>query len=1039
MRCRPASEEVVQRKTTSTPKAKPAETPKKPPSKAPSDWAPVEEDGMLGGLFDGACDYIGLDGANDERPVLDDGRVKPNPPPGFTWDATRGAFRHRDAYAQSMPGAFPGQQVDAELGVHQTAKDFVASYEQENPAPQFDGPGDWPNGYNDGYPGQQRDDLGGDRHLGMTGRDGSDYKQFYRERGDTVSQTPGPVVGIGLMEGFTCTTQAALEEIQKAPPVAKDSARFLAASQNKGHYEDTPVGLRLFASDLEAMRQDLTAQNQKNPRLNTDEAWRDWRLLEAKLHSMRAGRPQERAQYGREQTCGSDSSRTKQDALDDLRGLRFELERAAQIYPDVDINAWLSKLSEAETQLQTDPLWTQQSCPDEASRLLAHRAQLSWRNQLLSKVLKALYGLDPSYPTTHIEERVQAVRQEGTATHERLKELGVGPPGVSQRYGHTTPTSARHVNFRQGLDGTPSQPNGTPVTTNQDTFWKSGNAGNHADWQEVGGGSLKPGQQTGGGWGLSKPASTHEHFVGEQMNDANTWGGEGVGAKTSNEWEAPGVDTQGGSRQDAGWASVAGSKVGGQRETSGWGDNGNQQQQGGGGWAGDTQAQNGWDRPNSAGRPPSDAESYKNDGGSKAGWGASSKHSSRNNSGGDAWKCGDGEAGDGRGATSNKNHGKAGNWGGGGQQSNAGSGAKGSTRGSNTSSPKEVVKPYWKNWDKPADVTSSSQMSPAPRREMAREVYTWPAAKLPAIPEGKVASASHGIQAGRGAEYNHLCRRPVYIDSMEKPYAVFSFKYRSKEKLKQITGLKVRSVDDDVKAVQKQVQKDKLMQMPKDQLIEQLMQSSASKSGSQKAPSDSGGQGWGQKHASNAGGGWDKRSSKAKSAAGGEWAGQSNKAGEGVDGWGTQNNHGGGGGAWGGQSDNGGGGGGWGASNHIEPSNSADHLAGKSGKNDATRDNQASANAGATPGEYKFDYDAYKYSDNGAEEVKTGPAKNEWERESSSSIFQDPYGVLWKGGTQVGKRSWAQSSTVRSKAGEGKGADGGGGWDAAPAAGDMGW
>ena len=48
------------------------------------------------------------------------------------------------------------------------------------------------------------------------------------------------------------------------------------------------------------------------------------------------------------------------------------------------------------------------------------------------------------------------------------------------------------------------------------------------------------------------------------------------------------------------------------------------------------------------------------------------------------------------------------------------------------------------------------------------------------------AKLSHCVQVGEGTKFNVRRMRPVYIDSFEKPYAVFVFKYRSKEKIDEI-------------------------------------------------------------------------------------------------------------------------------------------------------------------------------------------------------------------------------------------------------------
>jgi hypothetical protein len=67
--------------------------------------------------------------------------------------------------------------------------------------------------------------------------------------------------------------------------------------------------------------------------------------------------------------------------------------------------------------------------------------------------------------------------------------------------------------------------------------------------------------------------------------------------------------------------------------------------------------------------------------------------------------------------------------------------------------------------------------------------------KLPAEPLLKLTpsqasskSIEHQVRAGVGTQYGHAISRPEYIDSLEKPYAVFRFKYRSRAILKDMFG-----------------------------------------------------------------------------------------------------------------------------------------------------------------------------------------------------------------------------------------------------------
>ena len=94
---------------------------------------------------------------------------------------------------------------------------------------------------------------------------------------------------------------------------------------------------------------------------------------------------------------------------------------------------------------------------------------------------------------------------------------------------------------------------------------------------------------------------------------------------------------------------------------------------------------------------------------------------------------------------------------------------------------------------------------------------------------------SHQVKAGRGAMYQHTLGRPEYLDSMEKPYAVFVFKYRSKGKdpwsfqgglcvipltmfsqdmLKKMFGSVIKEEKDDWQK--------RMMTLPKEEVIEML-------------------------------------------------------------------------------------------------------------------------------------------------------------------------------------------------------------------------
>ncbi|KAL8952960.1 MAG: hypothetical protein Q9222_001179 [Ikaeria aurantiellina] len=70
------------------------------------------------------------------------------------------------------------------------------------------------------------------------------------------------------------------------------------------------------------------------------------------------------------------------------------------------------------------------------------------------------------------------------------------------------------------------------------------------------------------------------------------------------------------------------------------------------------------------------------------------------------------------------------------------------------------------------------------------------------------------VQTGKPVAYQHKTASPKYIDTHDKPYAVFIFKYRTKGVLEQILNTTIPDSDD--------IEKAKLVHLSKEELIEQL-------------------------------------------------------------------------------------------------------------------------------------------------------------------------------------------------------------------------
>ncbi|KAI7478097.1 hypothetical protein KC351_g8454 [Hortaea werneckii] len=190
-------------------------------------------------------------------------------------------------------------------------------------------------------------------------------------------------------------------------------------------------------------------------------------------------------------------------------------------------------------------------------------------------------------------------------------------------------------------------------------------------------------------------------------------------------------------------------------------------------------------------------------------------------------------------------------------------------------SPGAHVKSYWADWRQ----TTMPQDSPGrgmKKREVARDPCDYPSAPLPTVPEGRLKDIKHGIQAGKGGNYSHRCHRPAYMDTMAEPYAVFSFKYRSKEALEKILK---RDVSSDVQATIKQAEEEKFLNVPKHKLVEELlkMRLPGGSSSPKKALTNSAASAWGgaAEARGTAAQGWDSQSNGGKQTHVGDWGGQS--------------------------------------------------------------------------------------------------------------------------------------------------------------------
>lgn len=107
---------------------------------------------------------------------------------------------------------------------------------------------------------------------------------------------------------------------------------------------------------------------------------------------------------------------------------------------------------------------------------------------------------------------------------------------------------------------------------------------------------------------------------------------------------------------------------------------------------------------------------------------------------------------------------------------------------------------------------------------------------LPAEPRLKVPSStasskgvSHHVRAGPGSSYGHMIGRPTYLDTLEKPYAVFRFKYRSRGVLKELFGHAVSDKKGELTtraqtpATKVRREKEKLEGLGREELVERMV------------------------------------------------------------------------------------------------------------------------------------------------------------------------------------------------------------------------
>ena len=906
LRCKTDLDDVppAKRATSSNKQDMPSRSaPPKPKSAAKVASPPQSELGGLFGLFDGACDGMNFDGAGDRRPVEKDGRVRFDPPPGMEWDSFMGEFRP----ASDIPSAHGRRDFGPEAMHHARAV--------EGNHPQLDGY-EGPGVVINQWGGRGRDDLHGDKYFGLQGKDRRVYKEILRRRGDPVSEASNVVPVEDAQHAYVkpeyprrvedltnrarrydpndgglqqCTIDIqTLEQAIRDFEYANPNANLKPAHHKLAQMKGIQARLRTLLGQTKADEKNYTQYATPGYGMQThrgqpnagqgpypvDHAW-DFRPAFGEL--------QGRMRF-------EDLPIPLQDKLLDIDVMRQAALQFQQQNPRVDLSPLMVDLGRKQfNALRNTDLHRRKPFGNNVQDMEELYDIIDERRQDLERFYDGARQSDKNFRSKEMEERIRKVISIGETTYSHLQKLERDAEQADQQDGHAGAQGANQdaqVNQAPHGGGDASFAGGAPSANpyRHNTFGhQADQLGNQRGFRPMGIGVWDRGQPTphyeqqpaqGHGWqqdqgqqnvanddwrrgGGPAPDTFSEHGsrlqptyqgapaaranqpqFGNQWNDNNqqdrppsqlNWGANAGSQKAQEPFYPEASQNDGGQptgNPNDDWAQV------GEQNAQGdsWGGEQNKQD---GGWGGEQNNQDtswGDDQNNQDGGWGADQApeaSVK----SGAGWG-SKPHSKKASDTG--WE-----------AVSKQNKDNGG--------ISAGARCK-------DADPSAYVKPYWKDWNRPPAGSDVSDSNTKKKRDQPREVYLYPAMPLQPLPSNKAKDASHGVQTGRGADYSHKTRKPTYIDTMESPYAVFSFKYRSKPTLEKILKLKVDEVE--VSKVKEQIEKDKYMSMPKHKLIEELLNRRGPQKGASSAKggaaSDKGGSGWGAKPAGNGGGdaGW---------------------------------------------------------------------------------------------------------------------------------------------------------------------------------------
>ncbi|KAF1932341.1 uncharacterized protein M421DRAFT_289725 [Didymella exigua CBS 183.55] len=138
-------------------------------------------------------------------------------------------------------------------------------------------------------------------------------------------------------------------------------------------------------------------------------------------------------------------------------------------------------------------------------------------------------------------------------------------------------------------------------------------------------------------------------------------------------------------------------------------------------------------------------------------------------------------------------------------------------------SPASLVKPHWRFPPTPPSKTLlPTEEDGSEHSGRARRMRSVPSEPLHKIPQAAAAAkgVEHQVLAGPGTAYGHAVSRPEYVDGLDKPYAVFRFKYRSRSALKGMFG---RDCLRGTGSAPGAAGKEELEALPQEQLVSKML------------------------------------------------------------------------------------------------------------------------------------------------------------------------------------------------------------------------